>query len=115
MSIEIDETYEKTIELYELPDKYLDIVVQYVSDNTMHEEVVAFIKLDSLLIVEGEDEVLGFLVESSNDELKAHAESIELFLRDMRKEASCSSREDAEREEYEADLAELNAEYWSSR
>ena len=115
MSIEIDETYEKTIELYELPDRYLNIVVQYLSDSTEHEEVVAFIKLDSLIMVEGEDEVLGFLVDSSNDELKAHAESIELFLKDMRREASCSSREDAEREEYEADLADLNAEYWSTR
>jgi len=111
----IDETYNKTIELYELPETHIKVLVDFRSDFTEHEELDASLLLNGAILADNLDSVLFMLLESSNDEMKRIGADLELWLEEMRKEATSSYREELEIQARQEELDDLNAEYWATR
>ncbi len=112
---QIEETYSKTIELYELPEVHLNVEAEFISDSLEHEEINVKIMLGKTILADNLDNALFMLLESSNEEMKQTGIELEGFIEEMRSEASSYSREQEEYEEYQEELADLNAEYWSTR
>lgn len=112
---QIFEVYKKTLELFEIPEQFISITVEYISDDSEHEDIIVIARFGSEYLADDLDSLLFLLQESSSDSFKETAKDLELWIEEMRTQAKCPSRADAEKEEYESDLADLNAEFWATR